>query len=334
MPPKSFVVGWRIQHWFIPVQTKKLAVHRDSRISVGKNLKENLSSGEMGGRAAGTESSLSRRGTIFSLPSESFAMQWTRIYDRAYSWILTVGPRLFFGLVVFVLGFWLIRTAKKWLNHHLLRKEVGSSVRPFLLNAIVTVLQLLLVLGFMQIVGIQMTVFTALVGAFGVAAGLALSGTLQNFTSGILILLLKPFRAGDNVIAQGQEGTVTAIQIFFTIVTTYDNRTVIIPNSKLSNEVIVNLSCENKRRLDIEMKFGFGVDFNQIRNTLDQSLLNMQGLLRDPAHRIGVSGIEPDGYKVLINAWLPPHGFVDTKMELQERLVTDLKQAGVRLPGM
>lgn len=99
-----------------------------------------------------------------------------------------------------------------------------------------------------------MTMFAALVGAFGVAAGLALSGTLENFTSGILILLLKPFRVGDNIIAQAQEGTVTSIQLFYTVVLTFDNRTVIVPNSKLSNEVIINLSREGLRRMDIELK--------------------------------------------------------------------------------
>jgi small conductance mechanosensitive channel len=261
-------------------------------------------------------------------------MEWSKFYDKAYSWILNFGPKLIVGLVILFVGLWLIKFFKNWLNHHLLRREVNSSVRPFLLNVIVIALQFLLVLSFMQVVGIQLTVFTAVVGAFGVAAGLALSGTLQNFTSGVLILLLKPFRVGDNVIAQGQEGTVKAIQIFFTIVTTYDNKTVIIPNSKLSNEIILNLSCEDKRRLDIELKFGFGIDFNQVKTIVEKTLAEVQGLLKDPAHRIGVSGIDPDGYKVMINVWAPPHGFMDVKMTLQERLVDDLKKAGVKLPGM
>lgn len=110
------------------------------------------------------------------------------------------------------------------------------------MSLLFTILQILLLLTLMQILGIQMTVFAALVGGIGVAAGLALSGTLQNFTSGILILLLKPYKVGDNIIAQGQEGTVLSIQIFYTVLLTYDNRDVIIPNSKLSNELIINLS--------------------------------------------------------------------------------------------
>lgn len=117
-------------------------------------------------------------------------MDWDKFYTQAYDWILTVGPKILFGSLVVFLGLWVIRILKKWLNLRLLRKDVSSSVRPFLVNLSIITLQVLLVLAFMQIVGIQMTAFAALLGAFGVAVGLALSGTLQNFTSGILILLL------------------------------------------------------------------------------------------------------------------------------------------------
>src|SRR3954452_4412404 len=178
-------------------------------------------------------------------------MKLDKFYDQAYAWILKVGPKILIGVVVIFIGLWFIRLLRKWLTNHLLTKGVTSSIRPFLVNLTITALQILLILGFMQIVGIEMTMFSVVIGAFGVAAGLALSGTLQNFTSGILILLLKPFRVGENIIAQGQEGTVTSIQIFYTILLTYDNKDVIIPNSKLSNELIVNLSQEGKRRLDL-----------------------------------------------------------------------------------
>jgi small conductance mechanosensitive channel len=179
-----------------------------------------------------------------------------------------------------------------------------------------------------------MTVFAAAIGAFGVAAGLALSGTLQNFTSGVLILFLKPFRVGDNILAQSIEGAVSAIQIFFTVVKTFDNKTVIIPNSKLSNEIITNLSREGKRRLDIELKFGFGIDFLQIQNLLDKSINEVVGLLKEPARRIGVSAIESDGYKVLINVWAPAHGFLDVKLLLHQKIIQDMKANGIKLPGV
>jgi len=261
-------------------------------------------------------------------------MKWDKFYDQAYNWVLTVGPKILLGIFVVLIGLWLIRFLKRWMNVHLVKKNITSSIRPFLVNLVVITLQVLLVLGFMQIVGIQMTVFAAAIGAFGVAAGLALSGTLQNFTSGILILLLKPFRIGENIIAQGQEGTVTLIQIFFTMMRTFDNRTVIIPNSKLSNEVIVNLSREGKRRMDIEMKFSFGIDFNEVKSQIEKSIDAVAGFLKEPVRRIGVSSVDTDGYKVMVNVWAPAHGFQDAKMALQERIVEDLKRAGVKLPGV
>src|SRR6186713_97800 len=260
-------------------------------------------------------------------------MDWNKFYTQAYDWLLTVGPKVLLGTVIVLIGLWLIRMLKKWLTLHLLKKDVSSSVRPFLVNLSIITLQILLVLAFMQIVGIQMTAFASLLGAFGVAAGLALSGTLQNFTSGILILLLKPFRIGDNIIAQGQEGTIDTIQIFFTVMKTFDHTTVIIPNSKLSNEVIVNLSREGKRRMDIELKFSFATDFNEVKHNLDQSIQAVAGLLKDPACRIGISSIETDGYKVLISVWTPSHGFVDTKLLLQQKIIEDLKNAAIKLPG-
>ncbi|HSB93336.1 MAG TPA: mechanosensitive ion channel domain-containing protein, partial [Flavitalea sp.] len=135
-------------------------------------------------------------------------MDLEKFYDKVYTWLLTVGPKILIGLFLLFIGFWLIRMFRGWLNRHMIRKDINSSVRPFMVSLIITILQVLVVVAFMQIVGLQMTIFATVIGAFGVAAGLALSGTLQNFTSGIIILFLKPFRLGDNVIAQGQEGTI------------------------------------------------------------------------------------------------------------------------------
>lgn len=154
-------------------------------------------------------------------------------YNKFYDWVLLKGPVVLLGIAVLVIGLWLIRMFARWMRNRMQRKKINSSLKPFFLSVTVVVLQILLIFLVMQIMGIQLTIFAALVGAIGVAAGLALSGTMQNFASGVLILLLKPFRVSDNILAQEQEGTVSSIQLFFTVVTTFDNRTVIIPNSKL-----------------------------------------------------------------------------------------------------
>lgn len=261
-------------------------------------------------------------------------MKFEDFYLKGYSWVVRYGPRLILALLLLFLGFWFIGKMKRWLHNSLDKRNIDPSLRPFLLSVSVIFLQGLLLLAAMQVVGVQMTIFAAFVGAFGVATGLALSGTLQNFTSGVLILILKPFRVGDNIIAQGQEGTVTSIEIFYTIVTTFDNRTVILPNSKLSNEVIVNLSREGIRRLDVELKFTFAVTFEQVRTILANTINANKDLLKDPAFRIGVSSVDADGYKVLVNVWVKPHGYEDVKLKLQQEIIEDLVAGGIKLPGM
>ncbi|WP_132054881.1 mechanosensitive ion channel family protein [Pseudocnuella soli] len=261
-------------------------------------------------------------------------MNLEAFYDKAYLWILTVGPRLLIAFFVLFVGIWLIRFLKRALNLHMHRREFDPSLQPFLISLFGTVMQVMLILALMQVLGLQMTIFTALIGALGVAAGLALSGTLQNFTSGVLILLLKPFRVGDSILAQGQEGIVSSIQIFYTVVTTQTNTTVIIPNSKLSNEVIINLSRQGKRRLDIELKFNFGISFDEVQRIVQKRIDQTPAILNDPATNFGVSSVDPDGYKVMINIWVDAHHYHEVKLAFQEDIIDDLKAGGIKLPGM
>lgn len=251
-------------------------------------------------------------------------MNLDKLYDKACNWLISFGPKLLLGLVIFFTGLWLIKKLSAFINQILSKRRIDPSLRPFLTGSLSLVLQVLLVFAVMQIVGIQLTIFAALIGAIGVAGGLALSGTLQNFTSGILILLLKPFRVGDNIITQGEEGVVTMIRIFYTIITTFDNRAVIVPNSKLSNEVIINLSREGKRRLDIELAFNYSQPFSDIRKIIEKLIDSNNEILKEPAYRVGILKLEKDSYTIMINAWIKAHGYVDMKMKLQELLMNAL----------
>jgi len=257
-----------------------------------------------------------------------------KLSDKLYTWAIEKGPSFLLGIAILFVGLWLIKLLSRWLTSRMHHNEMDPSLKPFLLSLIIVVLRVLLILSVMQIIGIEMTVFAALIGAIGVALGLALSGTLQNFASGVIILFLKPFSVGDNIIAGGQEGTVTSIQIFYTVVTTFDNRSVIYPNSKLSNEIIINISRIGSRRLDIELKFTNAIDFETIKKIINSAIDDSEHMLKKPERRIGISSIESDGYKVSISVWVKSHGFIDTKFAFQEKLVGDLKNAGLKLPGM
>lgn len=261
-------------------------------------------------------------------------MNLSKFYDKAYDWVIRFGPRFVIGLLVLFVGLWLIKLLLNRSHKGMHRKHVDPTLKSFLASLLGVVLRVLLVLGVMQIMGIQMTLFTALVGAFGVAVGLALSGTLQNFASGILIMLLKPFVVGDNIITQGLEGTVTSIQIFYTLMTTYDNRSVILPNSMLSNNMIINISKEGNRRLDIDYKFSNGVDIAQVQKVIGEIIDKEESCLKTPQRRIGISLLEADSFTMSVNVWVAAHGFWDTKMRLQQALLQGLKDAGIKIGGL
>ncbi len=257
-----------------------------------------------------------------------------KFYDKAFDWLLANGPAFVIGVVVLIVGLWLIKLFVKWTQGRMHKKSVNPSIRPFLMSLLGVALRILLILTVMDIVGFKMTLFAALVGAFGVAAGLALSGTLQNFASGVLILLLKPFVVGDNIITGGLEGTVMSIQIFYTIIKTFDNRTVIVPNGQLSNQVIINTSREGSRRLDIDLKFANNIDFKQVKGIISDAIDKCNNILATPERRIGVGELQADGYLVSTNVWVDAHGFQDTKLAVQECILEDLKSSGVKIPGM
>lgn len=259
---------------------------------------------------------------ILQIRTDSIAQKFT---GKAYNWIVDFGPKLLIAIVLFIIGQWVIKLINGGLSRILSNKRFDATLRPFIQNLLQITLQVLLVLGLMQVLGIQMTLFAAVLGAFGVAIGLSLSGTMQNFASGVLIILLKPFRVGDNIKTQGEEGTVTSIRLFYTVIRTFNNTTLIVPNSKLSNEVIFNLTREKTRRVDIIMKFNYGVDFKKLQTLVLKTAGNFEQGLKEPSPRIGIEKIEPDGYTVLINIWINSHGYQDTLLVFNETLMNELK---------
>jgi small conductance mechanosensitive channel len=259
---------------------------------------------------------------------------WEKFYDQAYSWIIRFTPRILVAILVLFIGLWMIRILNRWIKKGMNRHNFNPSLRYFLQNLIAISLQVLLILMVMQVAGIQLTFFAAIVAGFSVAAGLALSGTLQNFVSGVLILALKPYRVGENISTQGQEGTVSSIQLFYTTVLTFDNKTIIIPNGQLSNNVVINLSREGKRRLDVDIRLNYTEDIDHVKKILTDSIQSAENILPEPVARIGVSKLDVDKFIVTVNVWINAHGYYDLMYKVNEKLVNDLKKAGVKLPGM
>ena len=259
-------------------------------------------------------------------------MKLEEFYDQFHHWVIAHYQSYIGGILFLLFGLWFIKLLRSRIRLRMSQRKVHSSLQPFLLSLSITSLYVLLIISVMNILGFQLTVFTTIIGAFSVAAGLALSGTFQNFAGGVLILLLKPFGLEDYIVAQGQEGKVTSIQIFYTVLLTIDNRTIIIPNGKLFNEVIVNNSKENRRRLDFEFKLAYAADIEKAKSIVLGIIKATESVLDSFPIRVGVVGLEVDSIRFTVNVWVLPDDYLPTKIFLMESIIKQLGAAGINFP--
>lgn len=255
-----------------------------------------------------------------------------KVSDRVLDWVIVHGPPILGAIVVLIVGLWLVRFLKKFLKRVFHVRAIDQSLQDFFVSLITTALYVLLAMLVISIVGINIGIFAALVAAMGVAAGFALSGTLQNFAGGVLILLLKPFKVGDNIIAQGYDGNVTAIQLFYTRVTLFDNRLVVIPNGKLSNEVILNVTRQGTRRLEIALTLSYYADIDKAREAVADAIKKNDNVLADPAPRIGILKLDESTMQMTIRVWVNSDVFLGSKLALNEEIVKSIRKSGVVLP--
>src|ERR1700748_1234967 len=259
-------------------------------------------------------------------------MELKEFYHNAYMWLISHGVRVVIAIIVLLIGLKIIKWLGIRIRGRMSTRKVHSSLQPFFLSLAITGLYIALIVWVLVILNFDLAVFGTILGGFTVAVGLALSGTFQNFAGGVLILLLKPFELDDNIIAQGQDGIVTSIQLFYTVLLTGDNRTIIIPNGKLFNEVIINVTREGKRRLDFELKLGYIVDVEQVKKIIDEAIKATKGIIRKPEPIVGVYALEIDGIRFTVRVWVNPNDYFDVKLFLQEKIVKDLRNADVKLP--
>lgn len=193
---------------------------------------------------------------------------WADIITFLKDLVFKFGPKLIIASLILWIGFKLIRFLVKKIKLAFEKKELDLSLRPFLISTISILLKVLLILTVIGYLGVEMTQFTAILASCGVAIGLALSGTLQNVAGGVVILVLRPFKVGDYIEAQGYEGTVKEIMIFTTTLVTVDNKVITIPNGGLSASSVINYSKMEDRRIDVKFKLAHGADISQINPRL------------------------------------------------------------------
>jgi len=256
--------------------------------------------------------------------------------ENASSWIsemvVLYGIKLISALITLVIGLWIIKILTNALARMLDRKNIDLSLRGFLKSMTGIVLKILLVISVIGMMGIQMTSFIAILGAAGLAVGMALSGTLQNFAGGVIILIIKPFKVGDYIEAQGYAGSVREIQIFNTILKTPDNVTIIIPNGGLSTGSVKNYSTEAQRRVDFVFGIAYGDDYDLAKSLITKLVEADSRVLKDPAPFIVLSELADSSVNITVRIWAQASDYWGLKFDLTERVYKEFPKAGLNIP--
>jgi len=252
--------------------------------------------------------------------------------DAIVELVMTIGPRLLGALLVLFIGWKIIKMISRFVGRAMEKRDLDATLTSFIRNFIAVTLKILLIVSVLGMIGIQMTAFIAIIGAAGLAVGLALSGTLQNFAGGVLILMIRPFKVGDFIDALGYMGTVREIQIFNTILKTPDNKTVILPNGGLSTSSLVNFSTEPTRRVDWTFGIAYGDDSKSAREVLTNLVEEDQRILKDPAPAIVLSGLGDSSVNFTVRAWVNAGDFWPVFFEMNEKVYRIFPEKGLNIP--
>jgi len=252
--------------------------------------------------------------------------------DTLVNLFVVWGPKLVGAILALIIGLYLANMIAGAVGRQMEKNDVDPSLRPFLKSLIGTLLKVLVVVSVLGMVGIQMTSFIAILGAAGLAVGMALSGTLQNFAGGVMILLFKPFKVGDYIEAQGYAGTVNSIQIFNTILKTPDNKTIIIPNGGLSTSSMVNYSTEPTRRVDWTFGIAYGDDIDLAKKTLSDLLAANDKILTDPPMFIEVGALADSSVNFTVRAWVNAADYWSVFFYMQENVYKRFAEVGLHIP--
>jgi len=242
------------------------------------------------------------------------------------------GLKLLGAIAIWVIGSWVIKRIKKLLIKGMDKIDYDESLEKFISSLIVGLLKVLLAIVVLGYLGIETTSFAALLAAGGLAIGLSLQGSLSNFAGGVLILILKPYKTGDYIEAQGEAGTVKEIQIFTTKLNTPDNKEIIIPNGILSNGNITNYSTEKLRRVDLIMGVSYDADIKQTKEVLMKILTDNSKTLKDPAPVVNVRELADSSVNFNVRPWVLSEDYWDVYFELMETCKIELDKAGIEIP--
>lgn len=244
-------------------------------------------------------------------------------------WILI---KILIALAIYFVGRWIVRRILKLVDVAMQHRNVDISLRSFMRNTISTVFTLLLVLIVVSTLGVNVTSLIAVASAATLAIGMALSGTAQNFAGGVMILLMKPYRVGDYISAQGQSGTVRDIKLFSTVITTADNQTIYIPNNSIATAIIDNYSTADLRRVDWSVGISYGDDVDVARKAVLAMLAADSRILKDPEPVVWVAALADSSVNLTIRAWVKNSDYWNVFFEHNEEFYKELPKHGLSFP--
>lgn len=258
--------------------------------------------------------------------------QVTRYGQKALDSAVAFAPKIGIALVIGLIGWKLANLLSKWLHKLLANKRVDPSLRPFLGSLLDAAFKVALAVTLINYLGIPTASFVAVIGAAGLAVGLALSGTLQNFAGGVVLLIIRPFRVGDSVKAQSFEGKVKEIQIFHTILLTADNLTVFIPNGKLVNESILNFTTAGTRRVDLTFGIGYDDSIDHARQVLLDLVKKDERVLENPPASVVVKNLGDSTVDLQARFWVSTNDHFKASCDIREQAKKAFDEAKISMP--
>lgn len=253
-------------------------------------------------------------------------------FSVAGSLFFTYAGKVLIAIIAYVVGRVIINKVMGIIEKQFEKRKVEKTLNSFLLSFIRVGLYVLLVITVAAMVGIQTSSFVAIIGAAGLAVGLALQGSLSNFAGGVLILLLKPFKVGDYIESSSHSGTVEEIQVFYTILMTPDNKKVIIPNGDLSNSSVINYSAKPTRRVDFEFGVSYEDDIYKVKEVLNKIADEHPLVFKDPAPQVALSKHGDSAVNFILRVWAKSEDYWTIHWDIMEKVKVEFDKAGINIP--
>ncbi|MEJ2139213.1 MAG: mechanosensitive ion channel [Gammaproteobacteria bacterium] len=243
-----------------------------------------------------------------------------------------IGMKLLAAVVIFLVGRWAAHLVVKMVRKALAKTEMEDTLEKFLCNIVNAVLMTVVLIATIGALGVETTSLLAVLGAAGLAVGLALQGSLSNFAAGVLIVMFRPYRVGDFIDAAGVAGSVEEVQIFTTIMKTPDNRRIIVPNSQIMDGIITNVTANDTRRVDLVFGIGYGDDIDKAYKVLQDIVDNDARILKDPAPSIALNALADSSVNFNVRPWCKKEDYWDVYNGVTEQVKRKFDEAGINIP--